>query len=440
MKIVKFGSSAVATAEKIKASAKIAAAHKGENNIVVVSSISGTTDSLIEIADYLYKKNPDGAKEMINTLERSYLNLAGELFADKLQVAAAEKEISGRFDEIRKLSQDIFTLFEEKRIVAQGELLISYLFQEYLKGMGLNVKNVPALSFMRIDKNEEPDVVYIKKNLESQLEIAGKADLYITEGFICRNAYNEIDNLKKGGSDYTAALIGAAAHADEIQIWSNKNAISRIDKNVVADARPVEKLNFDEAAELAYFSEKTLHPVCLNPAKLENVPVKLLNINFPEEAGTLISTAYAPNHVEVVAAKDGITSIRIKSSRMLFAHGFLRRVFEVFEQYKTSIDMITTSEVGVAVTIDNEKNLDDIVDDLKKFGTVTTCRNMTIICVVGDLGSQQSGVNSQVMEAMSEVPVSMISYGASNNNISFLISKADKEKALTTLNKKFFAK
>lgn len=440
MKVVKFGSSAVATAEKIKASAKIAAAHKGENNIVVVSSMSGTTDSLIEIADYLYKKNPDGAKEMINSLESNYLNLASELFTDTQQTATIGKEISASFDEIRKLSQDIFTLFEEKRIVAQGELLISYLFSEYLKSMGLVVKSIPALSFMRIDKNEEPDVVYIKKNLENQLEIAGKADLYITEGFICRNAYNEIDNLKKGGSDYTAALIGAAVHADEIQIWSDKNAIYRIDKSIINDARPVEKLNFDEAAELAYFSAKALHPICLTPAKLENVPVKLLNINTPDEFGTLISTAYTPNHVEVVAAKDGITSIRIKSSRMLFAHGFLRRVFEVFEQYKTSIDMITTSEVGVAITIDNEKNLEDIVDNLKKFGTVTTCRDMTIICVVGDLAGQQTGANSQVISALSEVPVSMVSYGASNNNISFLIRQSDKEKVLTTLNQKFFVK
>ncbi len=439
MKVVKFGSSAVATAEKIKVSAQIAAAHKGENNIVVVSSISGTTDCLIEIADYLYKKNPDGAKELINNLERNYLNLANELFSDKQQTANIEKEISGRFDEIRKLSQDIFTLFEEKRIVAQGELLLSYLFTEYLKVMGLNVKSIPALNFMRIDKNEEPDVVYIKKNLESQLEIAGKADLFITEGFICRNAYNEIDNLKKGGSDYTASLIGAALHADEIQIWSDKNAISRIDNSIVKDARPVEKLNFDEAAELAYFSAKTLHPVCLTPAKLENVPVKLLNINQAEDAGTLISTAYAPNHVEVVAAKDGITSIRIKSSRMLFAHGFLRRVFEVFEQYKTSIDMITTSEVGVAVTIDNKKNLEDILDDLKKFGTVTTNRDMTIICVVGDLTDQKANMQSQVISAI-DVPITMISYGASGNNISFLINKADKEKVLVALNQKFFTK
>lgn len=440
MKVVKFGSSAVATADKIKATAQIAASHKGENNIVVVSSISGTTDCLIEIADYLYKKNPDGAKELINNLERDYLKLVGELFTDANQKTIVEKEMTSRFDDIRKLSQDIFTLFEEKRIVAQGELLISYIFTEYLKSLGLNVKNIPALSFMRIDKNEEPDTVYIKKNLENQLEIAGKADLFITEGFICRNAYNEIDNLKKGGSDYTAALIGSALHADEIQIWSDKTAITRIDSSLFKDARPVDKLNFDEAAELAYFSAKTLHPVCLTPAKLENVPVKLLNINKGEEEGTLISTAYAPNHVEVVAAKDGITSIRIKSSRMLFAHGFLRRVFEIFEQYKTSIDMITTSEVGVAVTIDNEKNLEDIVDDLKKFGTVTVNRDMTIICVVGDLNDQKSDTHSQVISALAGMPITMISYGASANNISFLINKANKGQVLEALNQKFFSK
>ncbi|MBQ0029312.1 MAG: aspartate kinase [Paludibacteraceae bacterium] len=434
MKVIKFGSSAVATAQKIKASAQIVASHKGENNIIVVSSVSGTTDCLIEIADYLYKKNHDGAKELINNLERSYLNLAAELFNNKDQKSNAEKAIANRFDEVRNLSQDIFTLFEEKRIVAQGELLIVELFTEYLRTLGLEVKNIPALSVMRIDKNEEPDTVAIKKNLENQLEILGKADVYITEGFICKNAYNEIDNLKKGGSDYTASLIGAALHADEIQIWSDRVAISKIDNC----NEPVERLNFEEAAELAYFSAKALHPVCLTPAKLENIPVRLINANKPEEAGTLISTAYTPNHIEVIAAKDGITSIRIKSSRMLFAHGFLRRVFEVFEQYKTSIDMITTSEIGVNVTIDNEKNLDEIVDDLKKFGTVTTSRNMSIICAVGDLTDQHIGVHTQIIEALSEVPITMISYGASAHNISFLIHTADKEKAMEGLKKKFF--
>ncbi|MCR5569334.1 MAG: aspartate kinase [Paludibacteraceae bacterium] len=440
MKVVKFGSSAVATAEKIKASANIAAAHKGENNIIVVSSIKGTTNCLMEIADYLYKKNPDGAKEMTNALEQKYMQLVNELFTDKQHADAIKKELSARFDDIRKLSQDIFTLFEEKRIVAQGELLVSYLFTEYLKGLGLNVKNIPALNFMRIDKNEEPDTVFIKKNLENQLETAGHADLYITEGFICRNAYNETDNFKQGGSDYTAALIGSVLHADEIQIWSDKTAIYRIDNSIVKDARPVEKLNFDEAAELAYFSAKALHPICLTPAKLENVPVKLLNINQSEDNATLISTAFTSNKVEVVAAKDGITSIRIKSSRMLFAHGFLRRVFEVFEQYKTSIDMITTSEIGVSVTIDNEKKLEYILDDLKKFGTVSTNRNMTIICVVGDLTDQNKGIQSKVIAALENLPISMISYGASGNNISILIHSEDKEQALIALNNEFFAK
>jgi aspartate kinase len=437
MKVLKFGSSAVATAEKIKEVAKIAASTKGENNIIVLSAISGTTDTLIEIADYLYKKNPDGAKELINSLERSYLNLVKDLFSNETQITLLGKELRSRFDEIRDLSKDIFTLFEEKKIVAQGELLLSLLFTEYLKAQGLNVKNIQALNVMRKDKNEEPDTVFITKNLSNQIEVAGKADLYITEGFICRNAYNEIDNLGKGGSDYSASLIGAALHADEIQIWSDKNAICNIDPTIVKEAHPVDKLNFEEAEELAYFSAKTLHPTCLAPAKLENIPVRLLNTSAPDAAGTLISSDYASNHVEVLAAKDHITSIRIKSGRMLFAHGFLRRVFEVFEQYKTSIDMITTSEVGISITIDNDRNLDEIVNDLKKFGTVTTNKEMTIICAVGDL-TDQIGFQAQIVNALSDVPIVMISYGASANNISFLIHSSDKEKALHALSQKMF--
>lgn len=438
MKVIKFGSSAVATAQKIKEVAQLALNRKGEGDIIVLSSISGTTDTLREIADYLYKKNTDGAKELTNVLERNLLNLCKELFSEGIRLAQISIELRSRFDKMRSMSQDIFTLFEEKQIIAQGDILSTLIFTEYLKSQQVDVKYIDALSFMRIDKNEDPDTAFIKKNLKAKIEEAGKADLYTTEGFICLNAYNEIDNLKQGGSDYTASLIGAAMKAEEIQIWSDKNAICNIDETIVDGAKPVQKLNFEEAEELAYFSAKALHPTCLAPAKLENIAVRLMNSQSPEADGTLISTDYIPNKIEVIAAKDGITSIRIKSSRMLFAHGFLRRVFEVFEQYKTSIDMITTSEVGVAVTIDNNKNLDEIVDILKKFGTVTVSKDMTIICAVGDLSEKNVSLRKELLSSLEDTQVSMISYGASGNNISVLIPTSEKAKAMSELKKNIF--
>jgi aspartate kinase len=398
----------------------------------------GTTDTLIEIADYLYKKNQDGAKELTNALEQTYLNVARELYPDAALQKKIAVELTEQFDEIRSLSKDIFTLFEEKKIVAQGELLLSRLFIEYLLENGVNAKLIPALEFMRIDKNEEPDTFFIKENLAKQLEKAGDADLYITQGFICRNAYNEIDNLKQGGSDYSASLIGAAVQAEEIQIWMDTDGMYNIDPQIITNAKPVAKLSFDEAAELSYFGNNILYPTSILPAKLSNIPVRLLNVLQPQACGTLISTEFTPKRIEAVAAKEGITAIKIKSGRMLFAHGFLRRVFEIFEGYKTSIDMVTTSEVGVSVTIDNDKRLEEIVNDLKKFGTVTVHKNMVIVCVVGDLPDENIGFQAKVVDALKDIPIRMISYGGSVHNISFLIHSKDKIKALKALDEKLF--
>lgn len=439
MKVLKFGSSAVASAQRIKDVASLIANANGKGNIIVLSAMSGTTDILIEIADYLYKKNPDGAKELTNSLERKYLNLAKELFNEK-KTEEVIVELKNFFDEIRNLSKDIFTLFEEKKIVAQGELIISYLFSEYLKEKGINAKSISALNFMRIDKNEEPDTKFIKENITKEIEAAGNADFYITQGFICKNAYNEIDNFRKGGSDYSASLIGAAVQAEEIQIWSDMAGIYNNDYKIVKEAKPIEKLSFDEAAELSYFGNgnKILHPTCILPAKLANIPVRLMNIIQPETCGTLISTDFTPNKIEAIAAKEGISAIKIKSGRMLLAHGFLRRISEIFETYKTPIDMITTSEVGLSVTIDDNKYLDDIVNNLKKFGTVTVHKDMTIICVVGDLPDENIGFQAKIVDALKNIPVRMISYGGSFHNISFLIHTADKADALKALHKALF--
>ena len=439
MKVLKFGSSTVASAKRIKETAALVSKLPKEGNVIVLSAIKETSDTLDEIADYLYKKNPDGAKELTNNLENKYINLVRELYSEA-KATSCVQEIKKRFEDIRTLSKDIFTLFEEKKIIAQGELLLSYLFAECLNEMGINAKVIPALEFMKIDKNEEADTSFIKKEWANQIEKAGKADLYITEGFICRNAYNEIDNFGRGGSDYSSALIGAAIEADEIQIWSDMDGIYNNDCTIVKEAKPVAKLGFDEAAELSYFGngDKILHPTCILPAKLANIPVRLMNIHQPQSEGTLISTDYTPNKIEAIAAKDGITAIKIKSGKMLLAHGFLRRVSEIFESYKTSVDMITTSEVGLSVTIDDAKHLDEIVNDLKMFGTVTVQKGMTIVCVVGDLHDDNIGFQAKVVNALKEIPVSMISYGGSFHNISFLIHTKDKNDALKALNAALF--
>jgi len=438
MKVIKFGSSTLASTEGIKAVAQLIAGLPAGQCIIVLSAMNGTTGALIEIADYLYKKNPDGAKELTNNLEQQYFNIARQLFSKESTLKEITGRLTERFDEIRARSKDIFTLFEEKKIVAQGELLISDLLSCYLLENNLRIKVIPALEFMRIDKNEEPDTSYIKEHLNKQLEIAGPADYYLTQGFICRNAYDEIDNLKQGGADYSASLIGAAIQAQEIEIWTTNEGIYNIDPQVVKGAKPVAKLSFDQAAELSYFGSKQLHPTSILPAKLANIPVRLLNLSAPKDHGTLISTDFTPHKIEAVAAKEGITAIEIKSGRMLFAHGFLRRVFEVFEAYKTPIDMITTSEVGVSVTIDNTKHLDEIVDDLKKFGTVTVHKDMVIVCVIGDLPYKNVGFQAKVVDALSEIPIRMISYGGSTHNITFLIHSKDKTKALNALNDKLF--
>jgi len=342
------------------------------------------------------------------------------------------------FEYLRTFSKSVFTLFEEKAILAQGELLSTAMFQLYLQEVGENSTLLPALEFMRIDKNAEPDSAFIAENLAKQLAAQPDKMIYITQGFICRNFYGEIDNLQRGGSDYTASLIGAAVNADEIQIWTDIDGMHNNDPRFVEGTKPVPVLHFEEAAELAYFGAKILHPTCILPAKLANIPVRLLNTMEPKAPGTLISTKSKKGKIEAVAAKDGITAIKIKSGRMLLAHGFLRKVFEIFESHHTPIDMVTTSEVGVSVSIDNVKRLDEIVNDLKKFGTVTIDKDMVIICVVGDMPFENIGFQAKVVGAMSEIPVRMISYGGSNYNISFLIKAEDKKRALNSLSAALF--
>ena len=308
----------------------------------------------------------------------------------------------------------------------------------YLKETSINAILLSAFDFMRTDKNSEPDSEYIKEKLANVMKQNGGYQVYVTQGFICRNAYGEVDNLLRGGSDYSASLIGAALSADEIQIWTDIDGMHNNDPRIVDDTEAVHQLNFEEAAELAYFGAKILHPTCVQPAKFAGIPVRLLNTMDPDAHGTIIDNVIMRGKIKAVAAKDNITAIKIKSSRMLLATGFLRKIFEIFESYDTPIDMIATSEVGVSMSIDNNKHLNDIVDELKKFGTVTVDQDMCIVCVVGDLDWANLGFETLATEAMKNIPVRMISYGGSNYNISFLIRETDKKQALKNLSDVLF--
>jgi aspartate kinase len=436
MKVLKFGGTSVGSAQRMKDVAKLIT--QGKKTFVVLSAMSGTTNSLVEISDYLYRKNPDGANEVINRLSDKYAGVIAELYATQEYRDKATEYMQSIFDYIRSLIKDLFTIFEDRIILAQGELMSTGLMNLYLNETGVGSALIPALNFMRTDKNAEPDTVYIKEKLAEQIALHPDVELYITQGFICRNAYGEIDNLQRGGSDYTASLIGAAIQAEEIQIWTDIDGMHNNDPRVVEHTLPVRHLNFDEAAELAYFGAKILHPTCILPAKVNNIPVRLLNTMQPDALGTTISNGMEKRKIKAVAAKDNIIAIKIKSGRMLLATGFMRRVFETFESYHTPIDMVTTSEVGISLTIDNRKRLDDIVDSLKEFGTVTVDDNMVIICVVGDFEWENVGFEAKIIDALKDIPVRMISYGGSNYNVTLLVRASDKKRALQALSNHLF--
>lgn len=436
MKVMKFGGTSVGSAQRMKDVSKLIC--DGQKKIVVLSAMSGTTNTLVEISDYLYKKNPEGANEIINQLENKYKKHVEDLFSTEEYKQKTISFLKEEFNYLRSFTKDLFTMFEEKVILAQGEIMSTNMVTNYLQEQGVNAILLNALDFMRTDKNAEPDPAYIHEKLTAVLEANLDAEIYITQGFICRNAYGEVDNLQRGGSDYTASLIGAAIRAEEIQIWTDIDGMHNNDPRVVDKTEAVRQLHFEEAAELAYFGAKILHPTCVQPAKYAGIPVRLLNTMDPSAPGTTISNETEHGKIKAVAAKDNITAIKIKSSRMLLAHGFLRKVFEIFESYQTSIDMVCTSEVGVSMSIDNTKHLNEIIDDLKKYGTVTVDKDMCIVCVVGDLTWDNVGFETLATEAMKNIPVRMISYGGSNYNISFLIKMDDKKRALQALSDTLF--
>lgn len=435
---MKFGGTSVGSASRIRNVAELVASRG--RNFVVLSAMSGTTNTLVNISDYFYKNNSSGAIETINALESKYNTTIDELFDSEEYKDMARKAIALSMEFLRSKNKGGFNLFDEKEVLSRGEIMSTALMELYMKEHGMRVALISALDFMRVDKNSEPDLEYIRQYLVPRIADREDIDIFLTQGFICRNAYGDIDNLERGGSDYTASLIGAAIGASEIEIWTDIDGMHNNDPRYVENTSPVGQLHFEEAAELAYFGAKILHPTCVLPAKLHNIPVRLLNTMCPDAPGTVIFNAEPTHTIKAVAAKDNITAIKIKSGRMLLAYGFLRKVFEIFESHRTPIDMVVTSEVGVSVTIDNERNLDAIVEDLRKFGTVSVDKDMVIICVVGDLEWQNRGFEADVVNALKDIPVRMISYGGSNYNISLLVRKADKIPALNMLSEKLFQK
>jgi aspartate kinase len=431
MKVLKFGGTSVGSPENMRAVMKIIS--DGEPKIVVLSAMSGTTNSLVEIAGYLWKKNREAAGILIGRLESGYKKLVNELFETEENRQEGLKIIKSCFKNIRSFTSGKFTFVGENTILSKGEMISTQLFTLLMRENGHNAKLLPSLDFMRTDEEKMADSQYISDHIDQVLDEIGEADYYITQGYICRNAKGEIDNLQRGGSDYTASLIGAAIDADEIQIWTDIDGFHNNDPRVVENTKKIDHLSFYEAAELAYFGAKILHPQTVFPARVQDIPVRLKNTLNPTDSGTLITSETSGKGIKAVAAKDGITAIKIRSDRMLMAYGFLRNVFKTFEKYKTPIDMISTSEVALSLTIDNTDHLKSIQNDLDKFGTVEVERNMTIVCIVGDIIGEERGFASKVFDALDGIPIRMISYGGSRYNISVLVPDTHKNTTLRAI-------
>lgn len=436
MKVLKFGGTSVGSPERMHRVAELILQQPG-HKIVVLSAVSGTTNTLVKIGQALKNQQTGEAAETINRLEEHY-----QAFCQGLLPVAVQEEgrsiIDSHFEVLRSIVEENYSADVEKEILAQGELLSTKLFTAYLKSQSISVTLLPALEFMRIDANQEPDEAFIRERLEKQIEQYPDTSLFITQGYICLNSQNRIDNLQRGGSDYTASLVGAAVRAKEIQIWTDIDGMHNNDPRIVDRTFRIDDLSFNEAAELAYFGAKILHPFTIRPAQRANIPVRLLNTMEPQAPGTLISDRQEEREITAVAAKDNITAIKIKSSRMLLAYGFLRKVFEIFEKYRTPIDLITTSEVGISLTIDNRDYLAEIQQELEAYGEVEIDDNHTIVCVVGNMPFQKVSILKRVVDAIDDIPVRMLSYGGSKFNISLLIDSQYKNETLNRLNQRIF--
>ena len=440
MQVWKFGGTSVGKPERMK-SIRNLVTEDNTRKIVVLSALSGTTNGLLAIGEAIKQHNNEEAFEAISNLKNHYQTFIEELYTTPEGLAKGQKIIDTEFDFIASLVNiSPFTIKQDKELVAQGEILSTQMFATYMEEVGDSVVLIPALDFMRIDADNEPELAVIEEKLGHLLSKQSDKQIVITQGFICRNPRGEVDNLKRGGSDYTASLIGGATVSDEIQIWTDIDGMHNNDPRIVKRTFPVRELSFEEAAELAYFGAKILHPSTITPAKMKGVPVRLKNTMEPNAPGTLITSNVAhTSEITAIAAKDNITAIYIHSTRMLNAYGFLRKVFEVFEKYKTPVDMITTSEVSVAVTIDNAGNLDKITEELELIADLEPHDfNQSIICIVGNFMADKAGIAIKVMNALKDIPVRMIAYGASEHNMSILVDTKDKNAALEALNEGLF--
>ena len=434
MKVFKFGGTSVGSVETMRTVMNLIA--DGEQKLVVLSAMAGTTNKLVEISDYLSKKNKESALGIINSLEKKYYNVVFDIYATKEMKEQGKKVLSERFEVIKSFTSGVFPEHGGRALLAQGELISTALFTLLMQESGYSALLLPALDFMKIDNDKMPDNYYIKDKINALMKSAPKADYYITQGFICLNEAGEIDNLQRGGSDYTATLIGAAINSEEVQIWTDIDGFHDNDPRYVENTKKVDTLSFNEASELAYFGAKILHPQTVLPAMMNDIPVRLKNTMNPPDPGTLITSHSKTKGIKAVAAKDGITAIKIRSGRMLNAYGFIKNIFEIFEFFKTSIDMITTSEVALSLTIDDPKHLDEIVAELKEYGKVEIDRNQTIVCIVGNMIAEEKGFAAKVFTALEDIPIRMISYGGSRNNISLLVNTNDKKATLQALSSK----
>jgi len=435
MKVLKFGGTSVGSIENIKRVKEIIV--DGGEKIVVLSAMSGTTNALVEISEIIKEKATSEAIQKIKILEEKYTQVLHELFENRNLKHEVEEYCEKIFDFLITCTSEKHSELLYNKIVSRGELLSTYIFTKYLNQEGVNAQLLPALDFMRIDKLNDPDDFYIKQNLQRKINESEPATIYITQGFICLNAFGEIANLERGGSDYTATIIGAVVNAEEVQIWTDIDGMHNNDPRFVENTHAISNLSFDEAAELAYFGAKILHPQTVMPAREANIPVRLKNTMDPASYGTLISREFKGEGIKAIAAKDNITAIKIKSARMLLAHGFLKKVFEIFEKYETPIDMITTSEIAVSLTIDDDRNLISIVEELEKFSRVEVDNQQSIICLVGHSVVKHHETH-RLFKVLQDISVRMISYGGSNNNISLLVNTNDKITALKSLNSYIF--
>ena len=431
MKVLKFGGTSVGSPDNMRAVMDLVT--DGEKKIVVLSAMSGTTNALVEISNYLHKKNKDTARIFIGKLEQNYKQVVAELFTSDENKKKGLLVVKEAFDTIKSFTSGAFDLVGENTILAQGEIISTNLVTLLMNENGHKTKLLPALDFMKIDEDMAADLPFIRQHIKPVLETVGEADFYITQGFICRDANNDINNLQRGGSDYTASLIGAAIDADEIQIWTDIDGFHNNDPRYVENTKKIDQLSFNEAAELAFFGAKILHPQTVLPARVQNIPVRLKNTMNPTDDGTLITAESDGRGIKAVAAKDGITAIKIRSGRMLNAYGFLSKIFKIFADFRTPIDMISTSEVAVSLTIDDTRNLESIKEELDNFGTVIIDQDMTIVCIVGDIIQEEQGFAPKVFKALDGIPIRMISYGGSKHNISVLVPTDRKKETLQAL-------